>query len=926
MKLFKKNIIGGAFCFLLIAVNSQETEIIYLSGTGNDNTIDWEFYCTGGRNSGNWTTIPVPSNWELEGFGKYDYGYAKDSVRGKEKGIYKHSFMVPSTWKGKTINIVFEGSMTDTEVRINGKLAGPVHQGAYYRFKYNISDLLKYEDENQLEVTVSKHSENMSVNKAEREGDFWIFGGIFRPVYLEVKPKQHIQQIAINAQANGSFKAKLFLDSINKKGQINLIFLSINGEPVSEEETFKFNKGDSVVMIETKLENPTLWSPEFPNLYYAKFELILQNNVVHEMRERFGFRTVELKERDGLYLNGKKIKFKGVNRHSFWPESGRTTSKTLSIQDALLVKDMNMNAVRNAHYPSDEHFLDACDSLGIMVMDELAGWHDAYDTKTGTKLIKEMLASNMNHPSIVIWANGNEGGHNYKLDAVFDQEDIQKRPVCHPWEDFRGMDTQHYINYDYGNGTHFHGHHVVFPTEFLHGLYDGGHGAGLYDYWEYMWKHPFSAGGFLWDFSDGGIVRTDKNGIIDTDGDHAADGIMGPYREKEGSYYTIKKVWSPVFFEQREITESFDGKFIIENRYSFTNINQCKFIGKLTRISAPDKAEIINEEIINIEPPDIAPGNKGILEINMPDNWNEYDILYIVAKDPENREIFTWSWPISLPHKIADKLVLKAGEKPRFSLRDTILSIVTANISIEFNTKTGLLSKVQNNKGEIPFNNGPVLCDGVFDFKGIETLYDGDTLVLEYMVGKESNYKEMRWLIYPSGWMALDFSYRPSDYDFDMLGVSFSYPEELITGITWMGNGPYRVWKNRIRGNSLGVWEKEYNNTITGCKDFIYPEFKGYHSNLYWVKFITKEQPFTVVSAYEDIFLRLFTPGFPEKSYNTAPVFPSGDISFMHGIPPIGTKSQVAENMGPSGRKNMYFDYWKARAKNMTLYFDFSGE
>ena len=119
----------------------QTTEKVYLSGTGSDNTKQWEFMCTGGMNANKWTKIAVPSCWELQGFGKYDYGFAKDSVRGKEKGLYKHRFNAPASWKGKVINIVFEGVMTDAEVKVNGKLAGEVHQGAFYAFKYDISKL-----------------------------------------------------------------------------------------------------------------------------------------------------------------------------------------------------------------------------------------------------------------------------------------------------------------------------------------------------------------------------------------------------------------------------------------------------------------------------------------------------------------------------------------------------------------------------------------------------------------------------------------------------------------------------------------------------------------------------------------------------------------------------------------------------------------
>eukprot|EP01031_Cornospumella_fuschlensis_P050494 gene50494-61775_t len=147
-----------------------------------------------------------------------------------------------------------------------------------------------------------------------------------------------------------------------------------------------------------------------------------------------------------------------------------------------------------SHYPPDDHFLEVCDSLGLYVMDELAGWHGNYDTPTGTKLLKELVAHDENHPSVIFWINGNEGGHNYELDPIFPQEDIQKRSVIHAWEAFAGFDTQHYREYNYGIGNYDNGHNIVMPTEFLHGMYDGGHGAGLEDYWEKMWASPLSAG------------------------------------------------------------------------------------------------------------------------------------------------------------------------------------------------------------------------------------------------------------------------------------------------------------------------------------------------------------------------------------------------------------------------------------------------
>src|SRR5687768_13833450 len=173
---------------------SQQTIIKYLSGTDKDHTVQWDFYCTAGRKSGEWTKIAVPSNWEQQGFGSYNYGHDKDKA--SEQGLYKHEFL-SENWANKKIFIVFEGSMTDTKVMVNGKQAGPIHQGSFYRFKYDITNLVKPNGKNLLEVTVSKMSTNTSVNTAERKSDFWVFGGIFRPVYLEIVPNTFIERTAV---------------------------------------------------------------------------------------------------------------------------------------------------------------------------------------------------------------------------------------------------------------------------------------------------------------------------------------------------------------------------------------------------------------------------------------------------------------------------------------------------------------------------------------------------------------------------------------------------------------------------------------------------------------------------------------------------------------------------------------------------------
>lgn len=907
--------------------HAQETQKLFLSGTGSDHTVNWQFFCTAGNNSGKWTTIPVPSNWEFQGFGKYNYGLAKDSLRGKEQGLYKYEFNVPASWQGKAINIVFDGSMTDTEVKLNGKSAGPIHQGSFYRFKYDVSASLNYGKSNLLEVTVSKHSANASVNAAERKGDFWIFGGIFRPVFLEAAPKSHISYYAVDAKANGDLKARLRLTSV-KSGIITGQVYALTGQKLGTPFSVKVNTGDTLVNISTHVVSPKLWSPEFPNLYKAVFTLNQNGKPVHTVKQRIGFRTVELREHDGIYVNNAKIKFKGVNRHSFWPTTGRALNKKVSIGDVQLMKDMNMNAVRMSHYPPDDHFLDVCDSLGLFVLDELTGWHHAYDDVVGSKLAKELIEKDINHPSIVLWDNGNEGGFNFNLDHWFDELDLQKRPLIHPWGIFRGTNTQHYINYDYGTNTGINGHDIFFPTEFLHGLYDGGAGAGLDDFWKQMWHTPISAGGFIWDFADEAVVRTDKNGELDTDGDHGPDGIVGPYHEKEGSYYAIKEIWSPVYLEPREITPAFNGTLRLENRYSFTNLKLCTFSYKLATLNGAASTSKKG----TIASPEVAPGQYGNLQLQLPKDWQNYDVLYISAFDVNKHELFTWNFPVSNHDKITNRIITKTGgSKAVITETDSLYKVKTGNgIELAFNRNSGILVSVKNAKGDIPFNNGPVLVEGQ-DQTGFEKLtyhYEGDNLVVEGVFPPKKSEPLLKWTIYPSGWVQLEVKYWPIGEDAPLLGVNFSFPEKEIKGVSYMGDGPYRVWKNRMKGTSLGVWDKTYNNTITGQGKVVYPEFKGYYSNLYWMKLQTTGQPVTIVCNSRDVFMRLFTPANPAKTYNVAPAFPPGDISFMHGITPIGTKSQKPEKLGPGGQKNQYFNYDRniEDALSLNLYFDFSGK
>jgi hypothetical protein len=899
-----------ALVFITMLTKGQQTQVAssnktirqYLSGIDKDHTANWDFYCTKGRKSGQWTTIPVPSNWEFQGFGGYNYGHDKD--KHDEEGLYKHQFKLGDNTKHKRIFIVFEGAMTDTKVEINGQLAGPVHQGAFYRFKYDITRLVKVNGNNLLEVKVSKMSADASVNSAERNGDFWVFGGIFRPVYLEIVSETYIDRVAIDAKADGHIRVDVFNKNTAANQIIQAEVQTLKGVRVGQPFTLK-PTGDSTT-LQHGFKNMATWNPEQPNLYDMVVAIKSGNKIIHQITQRFGFRTVELRKGDGIYVNDKKVIFKGVCHHSEWPESGRALSKAIDLLDIKQIKEMNMNAVRMSHYPPDQSFLDVCDSLGLFVLDELTGWQAHYDTNIGHKLVKEMMVRDVNHPSIVLWDNGNEGGFNRNLDKDYSFYDPQKRTVIHPWEHFNDTDTKHYPTYNYIANNNLYGNDIYFPTEFMHGLYDGGHGAGLDDFWNLMMSSPHNAGGFLWVYADGGIIRTDKENIFDTDGNHAPDGIVGPHREKEASFYTIKEIWSPVYIGNTTLPQNFDGRLNIENRYLYTDLKKCNFSWKLVKFASPHNktmAPVINA--LGVEKDYyLAPGASGYLKLKLPANWKNSDALLLTVKDVAGYEVVSRSWAIAGKNTVANKYTTGTSGGESIIKEENGQIIVTCDaIAYYFDTATGCLAKVKGLSGDISLSDGPVLAGVKLQLKEIRKSASGNSQVIE-PIYDDANFK-IKWTFTPGKPAQLQYGYLPRG-NADFYGITFNYPEEKITGMKWLGDGPYRVWKNRLKGVTLNVWQKDYNNTITG-ESWIYPEYKGYHANVNWVTIQNMEHSFTVYSENEHIFLEMLKAPKPAgaSNENTSPPFPDGNIGFMTAIPAIGTKFNTAGDMGPQSQKNV---------------------
>ena len=944
---------AGLLSSAAFAQKAQETQRIYISGHGCDDMVKWDFQCSDGQNSGKWTKIGVPSCWELQGFGTYQYGmkfYGKPHPAGiaSETGKYKYDFTLPKSWEGKQVMLVFEASMTDTYCEINGRKAGSKHKGGFTPFSYDVTDRVFFgSKKNHIEVTVDKESEEDAVNMAERRADYWNFGGIIRPVYLIAKPAKNIERVAIDARHDGQFISEVYLNRAVEGASVSVDIIDLQTKKVVASASEQTRNSD-IARFSFNVNGVKPWSAETPNRYEAVYTLSENGTPVHCERQKFGFRTIEVRKHDGVYINGQKVMMKGVNRHSFRPETGRTLSFQKNLEDVKLIKEMNMNAVRLSHYPADPEFYNICDSLGLYVLDEQPGWHWYHNTINGSKLVEEMVKRDQNHPSVVFWDNGNEGGFNMELDPVFTQFDLQKRTVLYPWANEHGMETKHYRSWGETQAL-LREPEIVMPTEFLHGLYDGGHGAGLYDYWQLMLKAPRCAGGFLWDLQDEGVKRTDLNGIIDNVGNYGADGIVGPHLEREGSFYTIKEVWCPVQITNLE-TAITDGQLKIKNLYDFINTRDCKFSYSCHNMPGPKQKTSSKCDKGSLTAPDIAPHGEGVITLPKSDA----EVLDVTITDPYGNDIYTWTL-----HNPAAQSSTAASAATQISTKwDTrTMTVTAAGKTYVFNTNTGNLVSVatsSTSKGSRGATSSPFKGDreGLIHLVGprfiaakradrsMDQFYNHDDKEAEKKKTQYTEYADMgkfkgfnideqagtvtaiyemgslehcTWTFQQDGTVRLDYQYAFGGV-VDEMGITFNYDEQKVQSKEWVGDGPYRVWQNRLHGPQYGYWKNDYNDPIPG-ESFEYPEFKGYFANCSWMTLHTTEGDITLrpqgtfapaakanAEKREGAvdYIGVFTPrdGRDHILYT----LPETGISLLKVIPAVRNKVNTTDLNGPSAQ------------------------
>lgn len=896
-----------------VAISQQKT---FLSGQDASTAVDWEFKITDGRNSGFWTTIPVPSNWETEGFGYYLYGMDKMEKRTAPVGFYRHTFNY-STQKDKRYFITFQGSMTDTKVSLNGQDIG-FHQGGYTEFKFEVSPFLS-DGENMLEVEVNSSSTNASLVAGELYADFWLFSGIFRPVFIEEVPDEFIENVAIDAQMTGDFKMWVYTNGVEKgqslSGQLYDADHNKVGKPFTAELT------DDKTELLAHFDEVDLWSHEFPNLYSVEVALKGKKEVLHTYTQKFGFRTFEVRDHDGFYLNGQRILLKSANMHSFRPETGRTLSMADMVENIRLMQEMNFNCVRPCHYPPDAYFFDLCDSLGLLSLDETTGWVRPLDVEIGTQIATEIVRRDVNHPSIILWGNGNHNAHVPELDPVFHKWDIQKRrPLKHAPKNgniFKGyspdwdiVNTTYYPNYATVKRCLFEEDHIYLPNETLHALYDGGGAANLKTFWDMFEASKVGGGLTIWALFDEGLMRTDMGYTADNQGAKAADGIVGPHGEKDGSYYAIREIWSPVVIANERIGADFNGTLEVHNKFSFTNLSDCKIEWKLINFANPDGTPNGHRTLASgLITSQIAAGDKGQLSLVLPDSYINNDALAIQVYDTKGMLVYDKRLPITTSQRPRFRA---SSNVPYKRLEGEAFSFQRYNTILNFDPNSGVLLSVLDKGKSTSLANFPFLtyeeADTALENSTVNTspasvTQEGDNWIIE--VENSRGFDYLKWTLKANGEIALDYAYTLDKGKYYYAGIGMEVAANDVLRKRFLGEGPERIWNNRTEGGILDVYAVEKQVNIPGSV-YNTPAFEGCFAPWDWAVFYLDNHLNIGFKNQTEVTLGVLNPTNAKDPKRATWHYPKTEgFFFFDYIASVGSKWKVAAEFGPDAQPHL---------------------
>ena len=564
-----------------------------------------------------WDEIPVPSNWQMHGYGRpiylnTRYPFEKNPPFIQHDynpvGSYRTDFELPENWQDRQIFLHFDGVESAFYLWINGKKTG-YSQGSRTPAEFNITEYLR-PGANTLAVEVYRWSDGSYLECQ----DFWRMSGIFRDVYFFSTPSLHIRDFEVISELDENYRdARLFVtarvknygDAAVSKSKVE-VFLAERGEapdisaPHMQSTSVYISPGaESILKMKADVHQPEKWSAESPHLYTVILVLKNESGDIQEMeRCDFGFREVEIKKGQ-LLVNGAPILIKGVNRHEHDPDTGHYVNLESMRKDITLMKQFNINTVRTAHYPNAPAWYDLCDQYGLYVIDEanIESHGIGYDPdetlankpewkKAHMDRIISMLERDKNHPSVIIWSMGNEAGDGTTFEEA--SEWIHRRDPGRPVHYERAGRRPHtdivcpmYSRIktlvDYARQPQ---DRPLIMCEYAHAM--GNSVGNLKEYWEEIEKYPQLQGGSIWDWVDQGLRKKSEDGREywayggdygdkPNDGNFCINGLVFPDRKIPPKLWEIKKIYQPIGFQTQD---AITGQIKVTNKAFFTNLKK----------------------------------------------------------------------------------------------------------------------------------------------------------------------------------------------------------------------------------------------------------------------------------------------------------------------------------------------------------------
>jgi beta-galactosidase len=565
-------------------------------------------------NVSGWEEVPVPSNWQMHGYGipiytNVTYPFPKNPPHIPHDynpvGSYRTTFTVPSDWKGRQVFIHFDGVKSAFYLWINGQKVG-YSQDSMTPAEFNITEYL-CEGENILAAEVYRWSDGSYLE----DQDMWRFSGIYRDAYLFSTPAVHVRDFFVRSDLDERYKDASLRATVKIRNYgaevagahtVDVTLLGPTGTPVGNDPLMSQTVSDIAARGETVLEmvasvvNPRKWSAETPNLYTVLLTLKDgDGRVVEVERCAIGFRKVEIKENQ-LFVNGASIKIKGVNRHEHDPDHGRAIPLSRMIQDIKLLKQNNINTVRTSHYPDQPVWYDLCDRYGIYLIDEANieshGMGYRLDETLGNNPVWEkahvarvtsMVERDKNHPSVIVWSMGNEAGSGCNFDAA--SAAARKIDPTRPIHYERYNEIADIHSEMYARIIQLEKYAKEKPVkpfilcEYAHAM--GNSVGNLQDYWDVIGAYPCLIGGCIWDFVDQGLRKKAPDGTEfwayggdygdePNDDNFCCNGIVQPDRRPNPSLHEVKKVYQNVKVEPVDLAS---GKVLVRNRYDFLSLD-----------------------------------------------------------------------------------------------------------------------------------------------------------------------------------------------------------------------------------------------------------------------------------------------------------------------------------------------------------------